>query len=550
MALLTLWLACTGSTGGAANPPEGDTDTDTDADTDTDTDADSDSDTDTDTVTTEPGWQWGTVVGVGAADASFVGEKNDATGMLLAPGDIDGNGHDDLLVCALGDFSDDSGSGSSMYVLHDGRTEWSMDMPVTDLPSVFGTDDYEINSPVVLGDINGDGSEDFYMSRGGASPISVILGSPTLGEPPRSVEDPDVIVTLDAADHDLGWYLAGVVAGGDVDGDGLDDLLSASNVRQNEGYVVAGAALLDGTASVPADASLVVHGHDDFNPWFRAAGDVTGDGFDDIFGYEYDAARIWLFHGAADGLPHGEEVASAADATIAANDGGYISLLNPLGDVDGDSASDFAVDVAYGPAGRGSHLFFGGAGIEGIMAPDDGKFTFARGRDALSGASLGDINGDGHTDVSFIMAPGKGWPDSYVVLGFDDWPSDVAAEDADIRIPCEGKKVYTSGRSDINGDGLDDLIAAERPDVPGWGTTISGFLHVFVGDSAPLPALLPLSDADVTFMNESDGSMAPGFLVMDLDVDGFDDILVPRMESEVFGIYDGTLYIHFGQPGP
>jgi hypothetical protein len=338
-----------------------------------------------------------------------------------------------------------------------------------------------------------------------------------------------------------------VAAAGDVDGDALDDLLFQSNLRQGEAYVVSGAALSDGAAVVPADASLVVHGHDDFDPGFRAAGDVTGDGFADIFGYEYEAETVWLLQGGSAGLPQGEEIGSVAAATIATAHGGSLSGLNPLDDVDGDGASDFAIEVRDG-SDRGSHLFFGGPTIEGIMAPEDGKFTFARGDAAVSGANLGDINGDGARDLSFYV--GAAPPDSYIVLGFDDWPSDVAQEDADTRIPCEGKHVFTYGGWDINGDGLDDIVAHERPSAPGWGTPISGYLHMFVGDSGGLASLVTLNDADVSFVNESDGNMSPGFFILDVDVDGFDDIIVPRLESEMAGVYDGTVYIHFGQPGP
>src|SRR6185369_15053959 len=128
MALLTLLLACAGSTGGSNGPPEGDTDTDTDSDTDTDTDTDTDSDTDTgiETVTTDPGWPWGGAVGAGAADASIVGTPGDGTGLILSVGDVDGSGKPDLLVGAPGDLSVEDYAASRTYVVRDGHVSRAM----------------------------------------------------------------------------------------------------------------------------------------------------------------------------------------------------------------------------------------------------------------------------------------------------------------------------------------------------------------------------------------------------------------------------------------
>ncbi len=542
-------LACTGSTGGGGPPSEGDTDTDSDADTDTDTDsdADTDTDTDTDTVTTGPGWEWSTSVGVGAADASYVDEKTNPSMLAGWPGDIDGDGHADLVIFAPGDMGDASGEGAHLYVLYDGETERVMDMPVTELPSVAGTDGSDVSTPILLGDINDDGREDLAVAADDAyeaRTVSLMYGADDLDS--RSTDDPDAIVTLEEADGVWSTFY-NLYPAGDVDGDGVDDVLFLSALRNGEAYVIPVPSLSGPSVSAPTDAVMWVHGHDGVSPSYRAPGDVTGDGFADVLGVDYSSKNVWVFNGGTGTLPFDAGV-DDADALIECDPGQMLNAVVLLSDVDGDGVNDFSADVTGGSVDLGAHVFFGGPTIEGRMGPDDGKFTFARGESAYTGSNLGDIDGDGLADVSFYKEAGDAY-DTFVVLGAGGWPSDVAADDADIHIPHADLRLVPSGQHDINGDGLHDLTISEST-IGEWGSPTSLYLDVYVGRIA-WPTALDTGAADVQFENEADHDTTGGaFAVLDLDVDGFDDVVVPRFESEVFGVYDSTLYIHFGQPGP
>jgi hypothetical protein len=555
MALLMLLLACTGSTGGSNDPPEGDTDTDSDADTDSDTDADSDTDTDTDTdtVTTEPGWKWGGIVGVGAADASFVGTKNDATGMGLITGDVDGTGHKDLLICAPGDLSTDTRAGSKLFVLADGRSVWSMDMPVAELPSIVGTDDYPADCSATIGDVNGDGRADFPMSINTAeSTLYLMFGSSTLGSPPRAASDPDVIVTREPTDHPFPVAIAAGGPIGDVDGDGLDDLLAGGPLDNGEVFVLSGATLSGYGVAVPTDAILWVHGEPDLYPGFREAGDVTGDGYADLLAVAYSENGVWLVTGGPGGLPYGATVRDAADVTLDIDPDDHLTFVSTLGDLDGDGTNDFSVDIASGDVDLGAHVFFGGPGIDGHMTPDDAEITFGGGRGAYDGTNLGDIDGDGFNDLAYhARGPAEDeYDDTYVVFGAESWSSVTIDPDADVHVHSNGGWLRVrNDESDVNGDGIRDLLMYEDPTLEGWGNPATAYLDLYVGRSTWADDL-QLEDADVRFASETDGSHDPSFAVLDLDLDGFDDVVTSELESDALPLYSGTVYVHFGQPGP
>src|SRR6185436_8196275 len=132
-----------------------------DSDTDTDTDSDTDSDTDTDTDTIPLTWSWGSDITVEQAQASYVGESpGDAAGYLSVAGDLNGDGIDDLSIGANG-YSAVVPEGGKVYVVYGRAGSWSLDMPLEDVPSVWGNVTYQqLYVTRALGDVNGDGLAD------------------------------------------------------------------------------------------------------------------------------------------------------------------------------------------------------------------------------------------------------------------------------------------------------------------------------------------------------------------------------------------------------
>lgn len=84
----------------------------------------------------------------------------------------------------------------------------------------------------------------------------------------------------------LGWYVS---SAGDVNGDGFDDLLIGAGVEgsiTSKCYVVFGAAdAWDATfdlSTLDGSNGFVVNGFNNFRSSVSAAGDINGDGFDDL----------------------------------------------------------------------------------------------------------------------------------------------------------------------------------------------------------------------------------------------------------------------------
>lgn len=296
-----------------------------------------------------------------------------------------------------------------------------------------------------VGDVNGDGIDD--VATGGAfvggppgsqtGALYVVFGGTegpvdldTIGE-----EVPGVRIA-GLEDEQLGFS---VVGAGDVNGDGLSDILvSALGPRHVAGmaYVVFGRS--DGswpadTGSLAVDAGLALPGAaegDNAGRVIGRAGDANGDGFDDVLvmaelgqhGFER-APRAYVVLGRS-------EPGMVPLADVAEGSGGYVvegspegspncepAAYGPPGDVNGDGLDDLVLSMAAcealigGLSGR-TFIVFGTSDPERVdllTLVDDGRGIFIDGDADLllagyAAASGTDVDGDGFDDV-LVGAP-------------------------------------------------------------------------------------------------------------------------------------------------
>jgi hypothetical protein len=146
------------------------------------------------------------------------------------------------------------------------------------------------------GDVNGDGFDDVIVGALGfdapgglfdEGAVFVFLGGPegVIGNSPATAH---AAIIGNVAASEFGTSVSGA---GDVNGDGFSDIIVGSPLVDSSGVSVSGAAyiFLGGpsgiTATSPADANFVLDSKQ-ITSWFgydvAAAGDVNGDGFDDI----------------------------------------------------------------------------------------------------------------------------------------------------------------------------------------------------------------------------------------------------------------------------
>lgn len=151
-----------------------------------------------------------------------------------------------------------------------------------------------------------------------------------------------------------------IASAGDVDGDGFDDILIGADENDDGGDRAGKAYLVLGGASgwsmdIPlagADASFIAEGAGDHvGGAVASAGDVDGDGFDEILiGATWRGqwqGEAYLLRGRETGWALDTDLA-AADASFVGEDTyDYAGFILASGDVDGNGNSDLLISAAY-----------------------------------------------------------------------------------------------------------------------------------------------------------------------------------------------------------
>ncbi len=459
------------------------------------------------------------------------------------------------------------------------------------------------------GDINGDGIDDFIIGvrtdgRGDYSGAAYVVFGRAGGLP---------AINLGALTGAEGFRITGVtnsqtgatVSGaGDINGDGIDDLIVGApffgydTVEPAAAYIIFGrdtAVVGDFqpeifTASLNGVDGFTLRGGENLGEFGRAVssvGDVNGDGIGDVVIMAqvpaYGAAYV-LF-GKTGGF------GSMVDLNLmSVNDGFVIRGTDPNGpfafalgggDINGDGLGDIVISAATAGNGAGSSfvVFGQNAAVTGGFAPEiyvtdlsgengfriDGAVTGSPGSQLGRSLDVADINGDGFDDL-ILGAPydrdqnGVGTGGGAVVFGKADGFAaalNVGSLDGSNGFRIAGRD-YGAGSSiasagDVNGDGFDDLIVGAKTEGYAYGRQGAGVSYVVFGRADGFAATL-----DLTSLDGSNGFRILGAVQFDrtgehvagagdFNGDGFDDLLV---QGDFVGTYSGTvqptLYIIYG----
>ncbi len=349
--------------------------------------------------------------------------------------------------------------------------------------------------------------------------------------------DPAVIHTFMSPNEQAqGVFGRAVAAAGDVDGDGLGDVLVGAH-RESPGASPnhAGRAYLfsgDDGSLLHTLISPNEEGGGCFGWSISGAGDVTGDDLADVIVGAYGedpgaspdgSGRAYLFDGQTGTLvrsltpPNGETA-------------GYFGWsVSGLGDVDGDGHADVVVGAPWEDQGPGytnagrAYVFSGSSGVllhtlASPVAQDSGYFGWC-----VSG--IGDVDGDGAGDV--IVGAHKESPGAsphqagrvYVFSGAAGTLIHTFASPNEEQGGWFGFWVSRTG--DVDGDGRTDVLIGAYNEDPGGSPTNAGRAYAFSSFSGGLVYTL-------VSPNEEDGGFF-GYAVSgagDVDCDGYPDIAV------------------------
>ncbi|TAK32213.1 MAG: hypothetical protein EPO40_03335 [Myxococcaceae bacterium] len=333
---------------------------------------------------------------------------------VASAGDVNGDGYGDLILSEHRANGPAGSYAGAARVFHGSPTG----VPPNATTVLVGGQSFEFfgQSLAGAGDVNGDGYADVVVGTGGARTASVFHGSAS-----GIVMSPARVLVGDFYDDTFGQSVA---SAGDVNGDGYTDLIiGAYQARPDGGDTVGTASIFHGSPSgIGTTAARVLRGSVPFSQFGRSvasAGDVNADGYVDVIvgvpGGSPSNASVFM------GSPSGVE-ASAARVLLGASGDTIGRTVAGAGDVNGDGYDD-VVSGGTRPTSFPSDPFVGFASVfhggpSGVSPSASLTLVGARGDDtfgfALAGA--GDHSGDGYGDIligSFNAFAGAGAAFSY-----------------------------------------------------------------------------------------------------------------------------------------
>jgi methionine-rich copper-binding protein CopC len=399
-------------------------------------------------------------------------------------GDVNGDGLADVLV---GTYTHTAGTAA--YVVYGNSTGTSVVIdPSQNIASSLGfrisggAGTYLGYTLSGAGDVNGDGLADLVVGAPGTGGVPVMYvvygraGSAGVNLASATIAASDGFKVTSPVNSGFSSMVSGA---GDVNGDGLADVIVGANII-GSAFVVYGnstGTAADVTSSTIAAGSgfkiVTAQGANSFGLSVSGAGDVNGDGLADVMVGDKVNNSVYVVYGNTTGatvnINSTGGIAASNGFRIAATSGSFGYSVSGVGDVNGDGLADVLVgpvqNVGY------AYVVYGNASGTTVNISSDGSINASNGFKvtgsstgyfaySLSGA--GDINGDGLSDL-IMGSLGNGYS---LVLGGTQWVTSAVTGTGTVTGGKGAEAIIGSAAADTltGGGGVDRFFAGQSND--------------------------------------------------------------------------------------
>ncbi|MEM1185815.1 MAG: hypothetical protein AAGI53_12550 [Planctomycetota bacterium] len=455
----------------------------------------------------------------GAIEESLTGAA------VSSAGDVNNDGVDDVIIGAPSENGTFSQAEGAAYVVFGGSGVGASG--AVDLSGLNGANGFVLRDTGGIdslgeavssaGDVNHDGIADVLIGGGrtsGSAPMScyVVFGATGLGASGTielsTLNGSDGFVVTGDGDSELGQVVDG---GGDVNNDGVDDIvIGASDERgSNNSFVGAAYVVFGRDVAVQGDfapslATSTIDGSNGFGIFepgnftsigfnVALAGDLNGDGVDEVVVTTSDAEESYVVFGRDVATQGG--FGASFDVSTLDGENGFVATRDPSslglgglgadaptsGDINGDGVSDLIV----GSVASGDPLF------SGVTFVVFGRLTFAPTiieqpvgvlLPSTGGAAAFSVRVEGGTGLTYQWRrDGAPLADGGNITGATTPDLTIAATSADVGVyDC----IVSNGATDL---ATNAVILALRP---------GGFAGCNGADLVPPAGIVDLSDLD------------------------------------------------------
>ena len=431
-----------------------------------------------------------------------------------------------------------------------------------------------------LGDMNGDGFDDFFIGAQGAmlqrGRVYLIYGRPRASWPSVNMSLPHLVDGIHASEFDGATRAQvgdSVAALGDVNGDGFPD--AAIGIwRDGTGIVF----IVFGRKNQTMGATPILLNSSDggllaeyigegggFGGSIAPAGDSDGDGIQDIlvgaYAYQNDDGATYLLYGHREPWDTTTPVSHIGNGTVRGvkfigGNRSYSGSVIAAADVNGDGIPDIVISSS-GTSPRGRHeagrvyVVIGRrswpstvVSLTSLAAPDVVTIDGEVADDYLSAtlAYAGDLNDDGIDDIVISATNiNSNTGRVYILFGRPSWPANIdllnlSAANGGVKISGENVGDYCGYTAeyggDVNGDAVADLIISADL----WNSQ-RGRTYVIFGHAGAWPSvfnLTTLNGANGFIISGSAANIISGRFTGDVNGDDVSDVLVgvPYWQSD------------------